>query len=246
MPAGKPKYTLIADQLMREIETGHYPVGSLLPTESALMLAYGVSRHTVRSAVQDLRTRGVVSSRQGMGSVVTEPGGRPAFVETIQSVDALIAYGQDTRRELIGSRTIEADEVLAGWFDCRPGRLLAEAQMRRTTVGSERHTIAVVTLWIDAVLEPVIESLNRLQKSAAEIIRERFGYETRSVVQTVEAGALETESAAVLGAEDGDPALIVRRAYSTSAQSAPFLIARSVSKAGTVQVVSTFTGPVRN
>ena len=39
-------------------------------TENELMRAYGVSRHTVRAAVQDLKSRGIVSSQQGQGSKV--------------------------------------------------------------------------------------------------------------------------------------------------------------------------------
>ena len=83
MAGPQPKYSLIADQLMRDIVKGRHKVGSYLPTENELMHAYGVSRNTVRTAVQDLRARGVVSSRQGQGSTVIAASEKSAFAESI-------------------------------------------------------------------------------------------------------------------------------------------------------------------
>ncbi|MGI9487385.1 MAG: GntR family transcriptional regulator [Geminicoccaceae bacterium] len=243
MTGTKPKYRLIADQLMRDIEGGRYPVGGLLPTESRLMQAYGVSRYTVRNAVQDLKSRGVVSSRQGQGYKVTTATDRAAFAETIQSIDELIAFGQETRRVLLAHRIIEADQELADLIGCSPGRRFVEVRMLRKTLDPKGHAIALVTLWMDALLEPVVDALEDLQKAAAEIIRDRFGHETRSVVQTIQAASLDSASASVLGAEPNDPALVVTRLYAEAQDKLPFLIARSLCRADRFCVVSKFTSP---
>ena len=241
MAGPQSKYSLIADQLMREIGKGQHQVGSYLPTESELMRAYGVSRNTVRAAVQDLRARGVVSSRQGQGSMVIAASEKALFAESIQSIDELIAFGQETRRVLLSRKIIKADAELAEHFRCAPGRRLAWAKMLRQTLDEKPETLAIVTLWMDALLETAIEDLAEAPKSAAEVIRQRFGYETNSVEQTIHAESLDSEEASMLGSRPGDPTLVVTRVYSTATMAQPFLVARSLCRKDIFRVVSRFT-----
>lgn len=239
MQSAKPKYSMIADQLLREIRDGRRPVGTLMPTESDLMRAYGVSRHTVRTAIQELKSRGLVSSRQGQGSTVVSATGHAAFVESIQSIDQLIAFGQETRRELLTRETAAADKKTAALFGCETGRRLCKARMIRRATGDSRK-IALVTLWMDALLEDAVTELGDAQRSAAEIIRGRYGLTTNAVVQTIQAGTLDAETARILEARVDAPALIVTRSYSETQGGTPFLVAVSVCRADAFQVVSTF------
>lgn len=243
MPNARPKYSLIADHLMRDIRDNRLAVGSLLPTENDLMRAYGVSRHTVRAAVQDLKSRGVVASRQGQGSTVISATGQAAFAERIQSIDQLIAFGQKTRRELLSREIVEADEETATEFGCEPGRRLTRARMLRRLLDGDRK-IALVTLWMNALLDEVVGELAEVQRSAAEIIRERFGLNTNVVEQTIHSDRLDDDTAAILDADPGGPALVVIRAYYENRGSEPFLLARSICRADAFRVISTFVAPV--
>ena len=60
----------VADQLEHMIESGEYAVGSRIPTESALMAMFSVSRNTLREAIQSLTSAGVLIVRQGDGTYV--------------------------------------------------------------------------------------------------------------------------------------------------------------------------------
>jgi DNA-binding FadR family transcriptional regulator len=62
----------IYERMKRTIQEGTWPPGSKLPSESELLQAFGVSRVTVRSAVQRLRGLGIVVSHQGKGTFVIE------------------------------------------------------------------------------------------------------------------------------------------------------------------------------
>ena len=49
------RYAAVAKDLIEQIGSGHYPVGSLFPTELELCSLYAVSRHTVRAAIDQLQ-----------------------------------------------------------------------------------------------------------------------------------------------------------------------------------------------
>ncbi|HSD54113.1 MAG TPA: GntR family transcriptional regulator, partial [Burkholderiales bacterium] len=75
----------------RELRPGHK-----LPTESEIMVEYGVSRTVVREAISRLQAAGLVATRQGVGTFVLErarPGPfrvDPAELATIEDVIAVL------------------------------------------------------------------------------------------------------------------------------------------------------------
>jgi GntR family transcriptional repressor for pyruvate dehydrogenase complex len=60
----------LAEALVVSIRDGQLPSGERLPTESALVQRFGVSRTVVREALSRLKTMGLVESRQGSGAFV--------------------------------------------------------------------------------------------------------------------------------------------------------------------------------
>jgi GntR family transcriptional regulator len=68
----EPMYRQIADDLRQKIEAEELAPGSQLPTEFELREEYSASRNTVRDALKLLTTRGLVETRPGQGTFVTE------------------------------------------------------------------------------------------------------------------------------------------------------------------------------
>ncbi|MEY8829697.1 FadR/GntR family transcriptional regulator [Sedimentitalea sp. XS_ASV28] len=62
---------IVVDKLLVRIQSGEYPPDSRLPSERALAAELGVSRNTVREALDVLESRDMVRRRQGSGSFVT-------------------------------------------------------------------------------------------------------------------------------------------------------------------------------
>jgi GntR family transcriptional regulator len=67
-----PLYRQIADDLRRRIESGGLGLGTRVPTEDQLMESYHASRNTVRAALKELTTRGLVYTLHGKGTFVSE------------------------------------------------------------------------------------------------------------------------------------------------------------------------------
>src|SRR5580698_11199034 len=66
-------YSRVETVLANEITNGDVRVGDQLPTEDSLIARFGVSRITVRRAIQNLVSRGVVEIRRGKGTFVAAP-----------------------------------------------------------------------------------------------------------------------------------------------------------------------------
>lgn len=85
-----PRYRVIADALRQEIESGALAPGSKLATELELTERFNASRNTIRDAVRSLVSRGLVVTRPGQGTYVTER--IDPFVTTL-SADAETGFG---------------------------------------------------------------------------------------------------------------------------------------------------------
>jgi len=94
----------LAARLGRQIERGDLSPGERLPTEQALAQAHGVSRTVVREAVHQLKSRGLLRSRQGLGVfVAAAPPHRPLSFDlgVLDSMQAVVQV-REVRRALEG------------------------------------------------------------------------------------------------------------------------------------------------
>ncbi|CCH79138.1 putative Pyruvate dehydrogenase complex repressor [Nostocoides japonicum T1-X7] len=106
---GDLKSDRVAAVLEQQILTGSLAPGTVLPTEPELRELLGVSRTVIRDAVRTLTARGLLTVRQGRGTVVAEPTD-DAFSEAMV---ALLARSKVTMRDVMHAReTIEA--MIAG------------------------------------------------------------------------------------------------------------------------------------
>jgi GntR family transcriptional regulator, phosphonate transport system regulatory protein len=60
----------IAERLKADIRAGVWEQGTRLPAEAALAERFGVNRHTIRRAVAELASKGLLAARQGRGTFV--------------------------------------------------------------------------------------------------------------------------------------------------------------------------------
>ena len=76
MPQQRPAVIRLADTVAAELEKrileGSLKPGNLLPSERALALDLGVSRPSLREAIQKLVAKGLLTTRHGAGTLVTD------------------------------------------------------------------------------------------------------------------------------------------------------------------------------
>ncbi len=121
----EPLYGQLANRLAADISSGRLAPGRQLPTEAELMAAYGISRVTVRQAIQILARNGQVISQRGKGTFVA----RAPLQQDLSSLqgfhDALRSQGVEPQTELLEF------SPSAGRVDALPPGLDLPVRLRR-------------------------------------------------------------------------------------------------------------------
>jgi GntR family transcriptional regulator len=108
---GEVAYRALAAELRAGILRRSFPDGRL-PTEAELARSRGLSRQTVRRAMQELVSGGMVYRVPGRGTFVTEDTGQ--YIRQFGSVEDLMALSLDTEFDLISPLQRRVDVAAAG------------------------------------------------------------------------------------------------------------------------------------
>ena len=117
----------LAALIEAQIDGGALVAGDRLPTEQQLATAHGVSRTVVREAVHQLKSQGLVRSRQGSGVFVTEPPAHRALAfdpKVLESMDAVVQM-VELRRVIEGEMAALAAQRATRAQQAALGRALA-------------------------------------------------------------------------------------------------------------------------
>jgi GntR family transcriptional regulator len=120
-PDHAPLYTKVESILAAEIAGGVIPCGSQLPPEDSLTERFGVSRTTVRKAIENLIARRLVEIRRGKGTFVTEPKLRQELTELSGFVEDMIALGRHPTARLLDKRPVPASDTVAAHLGIAAG-----------------------------------------------------------------------------------------------------------------------------
>lgn len=214
----------VSRALRQDIEQGVWEPGAQLPSEHALMQRFGVSRNTVRHALQSLETANLVRRRQGAGTFVTpqgfshvlgdlrgfteliaERGHTPGLADTAHDTDytppreAIDFLGPPPLSRLSRVQTLDGDvfSLSDSWLPAKVGREISEAALRERV------------------------SLYRL-------LREDLGLQPREATESIRAQPADGRAAELLGVPQGAAMIVIYR-WTLDQRGAPLEYARSVS-----------------
>lgn len=213
VPSSQPRYLQLAQTLISEIETGHYPVGGLLPTEYELCEQFGASRFTVREAVKQLVQRGLVTRQAGIGTRVLTARAQTAYRQVMAGMADLQQYSAETELEILDMEMAEVTGNLAVQLGASAGQHWLRVQGLRRIEGSDAPPICVTDIYIHPVFRTVRHLGGRSTVPVYVRIEEQFGETVVEVQQQISAHPLGHEASRLLSAEEGAPALSVCRTY---------------------------------
>lgn len=210
-------YLRIARVLRQEIVNGTYPIGTRLPTEDKLRKRFGVSRHTVREALRQLRDDNLVASRQGAGTEVVASVGTASYAQDVMSVnnlsiDDLVSWSAGKHFEITSMRMATLDGQLAA----RTGLERGERCLVVQGTGHEDGSSAA-TCWAEYYIHRHFAAVGRLlprhRGPIFPLIEDLFAVRITEVHQEIGAALLTVPLARTLQVKARSAALEVRRSF---------------------------------
>ncbi len=212
-PPPSTKHGLVSSALSSDIRSGRYKIGDHLPSEPELSLRFGVSRHTVRAALRTLQELGLVTSQQGVGTIVQETRLVSQYSHAFSSAEDLLQYAKTTRVRIIDRTEVVVDRAMAKEFGCKPG----EHWWRVRTVRSDPaqgSAVAYSEIHIPLAFGAVLDESNRGRQPIFALIEKRFGQTITEIRQEITCvPAVDDAVAAHLKVPRGAPAMQITRFY---------------------------------
>jgi len=182
-------------------------VGQPIPAERQLATDLGVSRLTLRAALDDLVRDGYLDRRHGSGTYVTEP--------KIAQPLTLTSFSDDMRRRGMtpGSRTLELTSTLAGARLAHRMGVSPEARLFRVKRLrlADSMPMAMEILHVPEALVPGLTRADFEGRSFYELLRERYGITVASGTQSIEPTVTNEDESEVLGVPLHTPAFLFER-----------------------------------
>ena len=200
-----PKQSEARERVLDLIE--QLTVGEAIPSERQLSADLGVSRLTVRAALDNLVREGLLVRKRGSGTFVSEP--------KIAQELTMTSFTEDMRRRgmVPASRTLDLRTAPAGaWL----GRILHVSPSEPVVIIkrlrlADDETMAIETLHVRAALVPDLSAGDLEDHSFYALLTDRYGLDIVGGSQTIESTVTNEEESDVLGVPLHSPALLFER-----------------------------------
>lgn len=212
---GRPRYQLLAVRLSEDIQTGRYPVGSLMPTELEISAQYNVSRSTVREAIRRLQAVGLVSRRAGVGTRIESSAPVASYSQLGSSIQELVENSKEIRMSVTKSEDVVADDSLAGILRCKPGQqfLRLEGVVRPARPRTSKHPFYWVEIYVPPAYAGIRNHVAQHDGLIASLIEQYYEEPIVDIKQEVTATLTGAKIGKVLSVSKNTPALRFQRWY---------------------------------
>ncbi len=201
-----PLYYQLRNVLLQQIESGALVPGDSLPTERELIDRFGVSRITVRQALNSLMADGLLYRQRGLGTFVRKNRIEQELSSLTGFSEEMISRGLTPSARPISAEIVEADGDVAAKLSIAPGQKVF--QLVRVRLADDE----IVALDVDYLPADIGERL--LKEDLAEALYTyfgRMGVELDWADQAIQAAPADELMAHHLGLRKGAPILLMER-----------------------------------
>lgn len=213
-----PKYAQIADIFRQRIARGVWSKGFRLPANELLATEFGVSRVTIRQAVELLSRDGVIEAQQGRGTFVTGTLKQDRWLKVETTLSDLAEVYRDTSPEIINISESRTDAPLLA----EDGKAASSYVFMRRVHSRNDRPYCVISIYLDEKIfrkypkrfrkETVIPILNDMRDPAISSAR-----------QTLTIGTADLEVARLLQVPLNSPVAEVRRVFTSADKTVIYL-----------------------
>jgi DNA-binding GntR family transcriptional regulator len=200
-----PLYFQVAQHLEQLIDSGELPMGSRLENETDLADRLGLSRPTMRRAIEYLVGRGLLVRKRGIGTRVVQTK-VTRDVELTSLYDVLARSGQEPSTQVIKFSTEQAPDELAAKLGIALGTEVYVFERLRFASG---EPLALMLNYVPAHLLELTEA--DLEEQGLYDLLRASGITLRIAKQAIGAKAATTAEARALDETRGAPLLTMER-----------------------------------
>lgn len=203
-----PIYEQIYQNLKRRIDAGEIGSGDIFPSERELAEKFGVSRMTVRQALNTLKKEGLIYHERGIGAFVSK---RKLDVHTRDLVgftEEMKGRGLTPSSKLLLARIEKADDETATNLGIEKDDAVFHLQRLRL---ADSSPMAFEDAYLPAARYPNLDKFELNNVSLYEVLEDKYGVRMSHAEEILEAIVFDSEMAGILSVKPNSPALVVHR-----------------------------------
>ena len=201
------KYVMIANDLRKQILAGVYAANSQLPFEKEMCLHYEASKMTVKKALDQLVSEGLIVKRRGAGTFVKDLSPstlqRLSLANQFRGTTALYP-GEVVASQILTLETIPCPEEVQEKLNL-PATSLVYHLYRARTVGGQPHVLERMYLPVDVV--PNLTQ-QRAAGSIYDYLETELGLKIQSAHRQITVRPVTAAEAAYLALAPGEPVAV--------------------------------------
>ena len=203
-----PLYQQIYQLLRQKIMGGYWNPNELLPSEADLIEQFNVSRATVRQALDELVSDGLIYRRQGRGPFISSPTVEQGLVRIVSFTEDMQQRGLNPGTKLISAGLVSASKTLANELQTEEGESLARIERLRLADGTP---MSVEVSFLVHRYCPGILAQDYTTRSLRLMLEESYQIRITSARQKIQAVATTEGMAELLSIDPGAPLLYIER-----------------------------------
>ncbi len=203
-----PKYVQIAETLLGRIESGELAPGAQLPSERELSETLGVTRVTIRKALDVLCSRGLLHKHQGQGTFVSSPKIERHAEKLVPFTSGMQRRGFKAENRLVSLQKIPAEVSLASELGLAVGDSVYFIHRVRLI---NHEPVMLERLYVPATFFPELERFDFSRRSLYEVMETEYNVTVRRARQSFEPVNASEYEAELLGVRPDFALMLERR-----------------------------------
>jgi len=201
------RYQQVINYYQALIESGKLVEGDKMPTEEEMCNLFNVSRITIRRALDGLTQEGYIYKLQGKGSFVTTKKTDIQMNHLRGFSEEMKSLGLTPSTELVSKEIITPSEAVAKALGINETQKVYIITRLRCADGLP---IAIERVHLPFYRFPGLENED-LTKSLYDVLRNKYGCETKKAEQCIKAGSASESDTQILKIKPGKAVLLISR-----------------------------------
>ncbi len=203
-----PLYYQVSEAIRQRIAQDIYQPGQPIPTEIQLQEEFNVSRETIRKAVSNLVTEGLIDKVRGKGTFVAQPKIVHRIGSIYGSTEEIVARGRIPGTTFLEKSEFSPPDNMRQEMGLKASQLVAKVKRLRC---ADNKPVAILTSYLPLDLVPNITRTEFIDGSLYKTLEGVYHLILSEADEVIEAGSVGEQEAGLLKIKKNSPILVVKR-----------------------------------